>query len=67
MERKIYTILDLLSDIGGFLSIMMGGIGMLISIWNYKSFEYHFLTNLFKKKHLKENKNDGYNYKNYAP
>ena len=58
VERQIYTILDFLSDIGGFLSIIMGGISILLSKWNFKSFEYHFLTNFFKMKLSKANKND---------
>ena len=59
--------LDLLSDIGGLVSIIMGGLSMILGIWNYKSFEYHFLTNFFKMKATKGNQNDDYNYKNYAP
>ena len=50
VERQIYTMLDLLADIGGFLSIIMSGISVLLSKLNYKSFEYHFLTNFFKMK-----------------
>ena len=48
--------LDLLSDIGGFTSIFISGLSFLITIWNYKNFEYHFLTNFFKKKVTKTNK-----------
>lgn len=53
LERNIYTVLDLLSDIGGFTSIFISGISFLIAIWNFKNFEYHFLTNFFKKKATK--------------
>ena len=50
IERNIYNVLDLLADIGGFMSIIMGGISFLLAFWNYKNFEYHFLTNFFKVK-----------------
>ena len=50
IERNRFTILDLLSDIGGFMSMITGGLSFIIASWNYKNFEYHFLTNFFKMK-----------------
>ena len=53
VQRNIYTILDLLSDIGGFTSILISALSFLIALWNYNNYEYHFLTHFFKKKALK--------------
>ena len=58
IERTIYTMLDLLADIGGFMSIILGGISFLLTLWNYKNFEYHFLTNFFKAKSSKAKVNN---------
>ena len=60
IERSIYTWLDLLSDIGGILSILMGGISFPLAMLNYKSFEYHFLQNFFR---IKSSKAAEYNAK----
>ena len=58
IERSIYTWLDLLSDIGGILSIFMGGISFALAIFNYKNFEYHFLQNFFRIKSSKATENN---------
>ena len=50
IQRVGYTLLDLLSDIGGIQSILVSGIAILVSIWNYNNFDNHFLTNFFKLK-----------------
>ena len=50
IQRVGYTLLDLLSDIGGIQSILVSGIAILLSIWNYNNFDNHFLTNFFKLK-----------------
>ena len=50
VQRNIYTILDVLGDIGGFMSILLSGLSFLIALWNYNNYEYHFLMNFFKKK-----------------
>ena len=58
VQRNIYTILDVLGDIGGFMSIFVSGLSFLIALWNYNNYEYHFLTNFFKKKALKTTANN---------
>ena len=58
VQRNLYTILDLLSDIGGFTTIFLKGLSVLIAIWNFNNYEYHFLTNFFKKKALKTTANN---------
>ena len=58
VERSIYTWLQLLSDVGGLISIIMGGISYTLALWNYKNFEYHFLTNFFKMKSSKATENN---------
>ena len=44
IERKIYTLFELLSDIGGLSQILslMGAI--LVSAWNYNSFDNMMVT-----------------------
>ena len=54
IQRVGYTLLDLLSDIGGIQTIFVSGITILLSIWNYNNFDNHFLTNFFKLKVEKE-------------
>ena len=61
VQRNIYTILDLLSNIGGFTSILISALSFLIALWNYKNYEYHFLTHFFKKKALKTAANKKFN------
>ena len=57
IERNIYTMLDKIADIGGFMSIIMGGISFILAMFNYKNFEYNFLTNFFKVKPSKVARN----------
>ena len=34
-ERKVYTVLDMLSDVGGLLGILISVFGVLNWIWNF--------------------------------
>lgn len=69
IERNIYTMLDLLSDIGGFITVIMSGISIALAIWNYRNFEYHFLINFFRMKSSKtiENNSIKYSGENFVP
>ena len=58
VQRNIYTMLDLLSDTGGFMSIFFSSLSLLIALWNFNNYEYHFLTNFFKKKTFKTIENN---------
>ena len=50
IDRKIYTLFELLSDIGG-LSQILAIIGAItVSIWNYNSFDNMMVRKLYKVK-----------------
>ena len=48
IQRNGYTVLDLLSDIGGILEIMTICITYFLAFWNYNYFENFMVTRLFK-------------------
>ena len=48
IQRMGYTVLDLLSDIGGILEIMTILITYFLAFWNYNYFENFMVSRLFK-------------------
>ena len=58
IQRNGYTILDLLSDVGGILEISSIVITYFLAFWNYNYFENFLVTRLFKleKENLDEEK-----------
>ena len=50
IERTGYTILDVLSDIGGILSVLISGAAIPLSLWNHNNFDYALVTRFFKLK-----------------
>lgn len=48
IQRNGYTILDLLSDVGGILEIFSIIIGYFLAFWNYHYFENFLVTRLYK-------------------
>ena len=48
--RHGYTILDLLSDMGGMYSILITFFGLLLALFNYKYFDTFMASRLFKIK-----------------
>ena len=48
IERKAYTILDILSDLGGLQGILISGISFLLSILNYNHLNSYLASQLFK-------------------
>ena len=50
MLRSGYTVLDVLSDIGGIQGIVMSGVGMFLSVWNYSNFDNYMASKLYKIK-----------------
>ena len=48
IERSKYKILDVLSGIGGILSVFMSGLSMFIGIWNYNNFDNYMVSHLYK-------------------
>ena len=50
IERKLYTVFDMLSDWGGFNGILLTFFAMISAIWNHLSFENFMVSRLFKIK-----------------
>ena len=49
-ERTLYTMFDLLSDVGGLSGILVTIFSVLITCWNYNSFENLLVSSLFNIK-----------------
>ena len=50
IERSGYTVLDLLSDVGGLQGILIYAIALLLSILNHNHLENYMATKLFRDK-----------------
>ena len=50
IERTVYTILDVLSDIGGIWSVLVWAVFTLLSVLNYNKFDDAIITRFFKVK-----------------
>ena len=48
VARNSYTVLDILSDVGGIESIFVTGISLVLSILNYKYFDSYMVSHLYK-------------------
>ena len=53
-ERKVYTGLELLSDVGGFNGMLLLLFGVISNIWNFNNFDNFMVTRLFKIKKPKD-------------
>ena len=53
-ERKVYTIIDMLSDIGGLTGIIATMFGIMNATWNYNAFDNFMVSRLFKIKKPKD-------------
>ena len=49
-ERKVYTVFDMLSDVGGLSGICITVFGIVSSIWNFNAFDNYMVSRLFKIK-----------------
>ena len=47
-ERKVFTVFDMLSDIGGLTGIIGIMFGTINSIWNHNAFDNNMVARLFK-------------------
>ena len=47
-ERSIYTVFDLLSDIGGLTEMFLATFSIVLVIWNFSSLDNFMVTKLFK-------------------
>lgn len=48
LARTGYTVLDVLSDVGGIQSIIMSAIGLVLGILNYNNFDNYMASRLYK-------------------
>jgi len=61
-ERKVYTGLELLSDVGGFNGMLLLLFGVISNIWNFNNFDNFMVTRLFKIKKPKDELDDDMPY-----
>ena len=47
LHRNGYTVLDMLSDVGGVESIFVTAFAFFISIWNHDNFDNYLVSHLF--------------------
>ena len=47
-ERNVFTLFDMLSDIGGLSGILMTTFGVFTALWNYNAFDNMMASSLFK-------------------
>ena len=50
LARNVYTTLDVLADIGGIQSILVSGLALFLSVWNYSHLDNILAELLFKIK-----------------
>lgn len=58
-ERKVFTIFDMLSDIGGLTGIIATMFGIICAAWNYNAFDNFMVSRLFKIKKRKQDIDPG--------
>ena len=49
-ERSVYTVFDMMSDIGGLNGILMTICALICTTWNYNAFDNRMVQRLFKIK-----------------
>ena len=47
VERNVYTMFDMLSDIGGLSGILVSTFALMASIWNYLAYDNYLVSRLF--------------------
>ena len=50
VQREAYSLLDLLSDIGGMQGIIVQQALLFLTFWNYNNFDNYLVTKLYKVK-----------------
>ena len=60
--RKCYNILDLLSEVGGMIGILLVLFSSVVSCFNYNNFDNYMVSRLFKikKKYSEKDQSDPY-------
>ena len=44
IQRSGYTVLDILSDVGGLQGILISGISLFLGAWNYNNLENYLAS-----------------------
>ena len=57
IQRNGYTVLDILSDVGGLQGILISGISLFLGVWNYNNLE-NYLASKFYRFNPSSNKRD---------
>ena len=60
--RKCYSFLDLLSDIGGMIGVLMGFFSSVVGIFNFNNFDNYMVSRLFKVKKIDAKTNQSNSY-----
>lgn len=47
-DRYVYTLFDMLSDIGGLSGILFSSVFVLMKLWNYNNLENYLISRLFR-------------------
>ena len=55
--RKSYSILDLLSEVGGMIGILMVFFSSVVSCFNFNNFDNYMVSRLFKVKKINSEMN----------
>ena len=50
IQRIGYTILDILSDIGGIEALLFSLFNIILGFWNYNNLDNHLINKFFKLK-----------------
>ena len=48
IARESYSILDLISDIGGIQALLISAIAYFLAIWNFNYFDNYMVARLYK-------------------
>ena len=50
VARDVYTFLDFLSDIGGIEGMLISGVALFMTFWNFNMLENYMVSKLYKLK-----------------
>ena len=60
--RKCYSFLDLLSDMGGMIGVLMGFFSSVVGCFNFNNFDNFMISRLFKVKKINAKTNQSNSY-----
>ena len=48
IQRDGYTVLDILSDVGGLQSVLISAFAILLSVWNHNYLNSYLVSKLYR-------------------